>query len=191
MAHLYLTKEFSELDGLELCVVHWTVTAITGRPDWRNARSLALQSVQRGNCRIREGAIDLDLDGDGPWTLHHFFEWVRYGAAQTGPTYLEDIGTLPIEYLDDSGEFTTATLVYNIGERGWTNLASMELQDAPHEPPVAPEWPEQPGHSLDEQKVRARADGIKLPLRFRGTVLAPVGANVLYSIHLSRRNGLN
>jgi hypothetical protein len=191
MAQLYLSKEFSELDGLELCVIHWTVTRIGQPPDWRLARSLAMQAVKRDSDFIRQGTLDLDLEGDGPWTLHHFFEWVRYGAWQSGSSYFEDLGTLPIEYPDDSGEFSSATLVYNIGEHGWTNVVPMQLDGAPSEPPAAPQWPEEPGHSLSEQKLRAHADGLALPLRFRGTIIAPVGAHVFYSIHLARRSGLN
>ncbi len=191
MAQLYLTKEFAELDGLELCVVHWIVTRIGGKPDWRNASALAMQAVKRDNYWIRQGVLDLYLDGDGPWTLHHFFDWVRYGVCQCGPAYFEDIGALPIEYRDGSGEFSHATLVYNIGDIGWTNVVPMELEDAPTEPAAAPEWPEEPGHSLSERKLRAKADALDLPLKFRAPLLAPIGARVTYSIHLARRNGLN
>ncbi len=191
MPQLYLIKEFSELDGLELCVVHWIVTPLGARPDWRNSSALPMQAVQRGDHWVRQGVLGLDLEGDGPWTLHHFFDWVRYGACQSGPSYFEDIGALPIEYLDESGEFTHGTLVYNIGENGWTNVAPMELDGAPEEPACAPQWPEQPGHSLRERKVRSAADRLTLPLKFRGTILAPIGASVFYSVHLARRNGLN
>jgi hypothetical protein len=191
MSQVYLNKEFSELEGLELCTVHWTVTRIGGEPDWQHARALAMHTAQRDNNSIREGVLVLDLEGDGPWTLHHFFDWIRHGVWQSGPTYFEDIGALPIEYLDESGEFNDATLVYNIGAHGWTNVARMELEGAPQAPPAAPEWPEQPGHALSEQKARAHADAMKLPLKFRGTIIAPLGAHVVYSIHLARRNGLN
>lgn len=191
MARLYLTKEFAELDGLELCVVHWCVTRIGEKPDWPNASALALQAIRRDNCWTRQGVLDLDLDGEGPWTLHHFFDWVRYGVCQSGPVYFEDIANLPIEYKDHSGEFSHATLVYNVGDAGWTNVVVMELDGAPKEPPAAPEWPEEPGHSLNERKLRAKADALKLPLTFRAPLLAPVGAHVTYSIHLARRNGLN
>ncbi len=191
MSQLYLIKEFSEMDGLELCVVHWTVTRIGAAPDWQNARALVLQPVERDGQSIRQGVLDLDLEGDGPWTMHHFFNWIRHGAWQSGAAYFEDLGALPIEYLDPSGEFSHATLVYNVGEHGWTNVAPMELEGAPKSPPPAPEWPEQPGHALSEQRTRVRAEELKLPLKFRGTIIAPVGARVFYSIHLARRNGLN
>lgn len=191
MAHFYLTKEFSELDGLQLCVVHWAVTPIGGKPQWRDARTLAMQAARRDGYWVRQGVLDLDLEGDGPWTLHHFFDWVRYGVCQTGPSYFEDIGALPIEYLDHSGEFTHATLVYNVGECGWTNVVPMELEGAPAELPSAPEWPPELGRSISAQRRRARADGLALPLRFRASLVAPIGARVLYSIHLARSNGLN
>ena len=191
MAQLYLTKEFTELDGLDLAVVHWTVTRTGAEPDWRAARALAMHAVRRDGYWIRNGVLDLELAGDGPWTLHHFFDWVRYGAFQSGPAYHEDIGARPIEYLDHSGEFTHATLVYNIGEGNWTNVAPMRLEGAPEDPPPAPEWPEQKGSSLIAQKRRAKAEALALPLKFSGRLLAPKGARVSYSIHLSRRNGLN
>ena len=51
MSQLYLIKEFSEMDGLELCVVHWTVTRIGAAPDWQTARALVLQPANRGSVR--------------------------------------------------------------------------------------------------------------------------------------------
>jgi hypothetical protein len=189
MSRLYLTKEFSELEGLELCVVHWSVTPIGRNPDWRDARTLVMQARDRGGAR--QGVLGLELEGNGPWTLHHFFEWVRYGVSHTGAAYFEDLGTIPIEYVDEHGDFTHAALVYNIGEFGWTNVAPMELEGAPEEPPPVPQWPERMGHSIEERKLRIHADGLMPPRRFRGEIIAPVGARVIYSIHVSRRNGLN
>jgi len=191
MQQLYLTKEFSELDGLDLAVVHWTVTRAGEDPHWRTARSLAMHAVKRDGYWIRRGVLDIELTGDAPWTLHHFFDWVRWGAFQSGPAYREDIGARPIEYLDRSGEFTHATLVYNVGEGNWTNIAAMRLEGAPEDPSPAPEWPEHKGGSLASQKRRASAATMALPLKFTGRLVAPVGARVSYSIHLSRRNGLN
>jgi hypothetical protein len=135
--------------------------------------------------------LDLQLEGNGPWTLHHFFEWVRHGVSHTGPAYFEDLGTIPVEYVDEHGEFTRAVMVYNIGEFGWTNVAPMELEGAPEELPPVPQWPEEPGRSIREQKLRLKADGVKAPRRFRGEIIAPLGARVIYSILVSRRDGLN
>jgi hypothetical protein len=191
MSRIYLTKEFSEIDGLELCVIHWTVSQIGSEPDWRTAQALPMQPAQRGDRRVREGVIGLDLAGEGPWTLHHFFDFVRYGVTQSGPTFFDDIGTIPLEYLDLSGEFTHATLVYNIGEHGWTNVAAMQLNGVSAEPPAAPEWPEPSGRLVCERMHRVHADGLKLPHKFRGLITAPLGERVGYSILLERRNGLN
>lgn len=193
MRQLYLTKEFRELDGLDLVVVHWTVTREGADPDWSTAHSLAMLAVKRdgGWNRNRQGVLGVELPGEPPWTLHHFFDWIRYGVFQSGPAYREEIVARPIEYLDDSGEFTHATLVYNVGEGDWTNIAAMKLEGAPEDRPPAPEWPEPEGRSFAWRKLRARAEAMALPLKFTGKLIAPAGNKVSYSIHLSRRNGLN
>ena len=71
MSQLYLVKEFSEMDGLELCVVHWTVTRIGAAPDWQTARALVLHAIKRDGSSIRQGVLELDLATGDPvrWSL--------------------------------------------------------------------------------------------------------------------------
>jgi hypothetical protein len=191
MPRVYLTKEFVESEGVELVVLHWTVAKIAAKPDWTKARSVALQAVKRDGKWIRQVMIDVDVEGDGPWSLHHFFEWVRFGVWQRGPAYFEDLAAVPIEYIDRSGEFTEATLVYNVGENGWTNTVSMMLDGALPPPMPGPEWPGELGESIVKQRRRMRAEELPAPRKFRASIVAPIGARVIYSIHLARRDGVN
>ncbi len=191
MARIYLTKEFSEFDGLELAIVHWTAGPRGSEPDWSRRKSLALQAFKQDHRWVRRGVLDIDLEGDGPWTLHHFFEWMRYGVSQTGPAYDEDLVAHQVDFEESSGEFSDALLVFNLGEDGWTNVVPMALDGAPGGAIASPEWPELPGTSRAARARRRAAAGLRPPLKFSGRVVGPAGARVIYSIHLARKQGLN
>lgn len=191
MARVYLTKEFHESDGLELVSVHWLTAAPGAAPDWSKARSLVLQSMRHGDSWVRRGVLAVDCEGAGPWVLHHFFDWVRRGVLERGPAYSEDIVARLVVHEQPDTEYSHATLVYNLGECGWTNAMPMVLEGAPPAPSASPEWPEGHGTSGADRERREAALKLAPPLRFQAEVLGPVGARVLYSIYLAGRQGLN
>lgn len=191
MARFYLTREFHEIDGLELVAAHWMVAAPGAAPDWSGARAVALQAFKTDSGWIRRGALDVDCEGNGPWVLHYFFDWVRRGVYQRGPAYVENVVAREVIHREPSTEYSHASLVYNLGDSGWTNVVPMVLEGAPLPSFPCPEFPEEPGTSLADRKLREAAARLTPPLKFKADVLGPSGAQVLYSIHLARKQGLN
>ena len=193
MARVFLNKDFNEVDGLDFVLCHWLITAPGAEPDWSAANLMALQAlpVDHGGW-IRRAALPLEVFGDGPWVLHYYFEWIRRGVSETGPAYFEDLIAREVTHNESNPDLTVATLVYNLGESGWTNAVPMVLDGMPTPAPhLGPEWPEEPGNASLQRKYREHVDQAPMPHVFRAKVIGPSGAHVLYSVHLARRQGVN
>src|SRR6266852_6441683 len=100
MPIVYLNKGFLEIGGLELVTIHWIAHQPDLPPDWRSARSMVLQAAKTNGAAIRRATVPVEVSGEGPWTLHYFFEWVRRGVTQGSPAYFEQIVARPITHLE-------------------------------------------------------------------------------------------
>jgi hypothetical protein len=152
---------------------------------------MVLQAAKTNGAAIRRATVPVEVSGEGPWTLHYFFEWVRRGVTQGSPAYFEQIVARPITYQEHNPDYNCATLVYNIGDDGWTHAVPMSVEGAPEMPVAAPEWPEEEGRAIAQRKRRQQIDGLPLPHVFHAKVFGTVGARVFYSIHVWREQGVN
>jgi hypothetical protein len=200
----FLRKEWRDAeDGIEMVVLHWTVTRQEQQPNWKRAHATTVMNPQPGtypvirSCQLwvlppfpRTQLLTINAETYSRFLLHSFCEVIQRGRAGNTEVTIQEIRAETVTYRDMTGDYTHALLYYSLDDLAQGNRTSMCVDGLPtryQDPPVLPE------HTASHKEYRLQAKRsqlvaqLPLPRIFRGQIWGPVGARAFYSVYLSQR----
>ena len=204
----FLRKDWQDAeDGIEMVVLHWTVTRQEQQPNWKRAHAITVMNPQLGtypvvrSCQLwimppfpRTQLLAVNTEADLRFLLHSFCEVTQRGRVWSSEVAVQEIRAETVTYSDTLGEFTYAILYYSL--EGFTpgNHVPMRIDGLPNRyqrPPVLPEHEASNKEYLLWAKRSRRIAELPLPHIFQGQIWGPVGARALYGIYVNRQQTYN
>jgi len=199
----FLRKEWRDAeDGVEMVVLHWTVTRQGQQPNWKRIHATTVMNPQLGTYPVMRSCQLwvmppfprtqlLAMDAETPqFLLHSFCEVTQRGRVWSTEVTVQEIRAETVTYSDITGDYTHALLYYSLDYFTQGNRALMCVDGLPpryQHPSILPE------HEASHKEYRLQAKRsrlvaqLPLPRIFRGQIWGPVGARALYSVYLSQQ----